>query len=125
MNELIAYILKTHSSIVAKAYALPKVHKPSLNWRLIFSTIGSPTYNFAKYLSNILKPISGNTESFIKNSWKLKDKIKNITIPSTHSVISLDVVSLYDNIPLDLALDCIEEKLNLQKNQNQNKTMKF
>ena len=26
------------------------------------------------------------------------------------------MVSLFDNIPLDLALDCIEEKLNLHKN---------
>ena len=42
--------------------------------------------------------------------------IENIAIPSTHSLISLDVVFLFDNIPLDLALDCIEEKLNLQEN---------
>ena len=40
----------------------------------------------------------------------------NIKVPSTHSLLSLDVVSLFDNIPLDLALDCIEEKLNLRNN---------
>ena len=86
-----------------------------MNWRLIVSTIGSPTYNLAKYLFNILKPVSGNTDSFIKNSWELKDKITNIKVPSTHSLLSLDVVSLFDNIPLDLASDCIEEKLNLHE----------
>ena len=31
-------------------------------------------------------------------------------------MLSLDVVSIFDNIHLDLALDCIEEKLNLYKN---------
>ena len=116
INEFTAYKLKYHSSVVAKAYALPKVHKPGLNWRLIVSSIGSPTYNLAKYLSNTLKPVSGDTDSFIKNSWELKDIITNIKIPSTHSLLSLDVVSLFDNILLDLALDCIEEKLNLHKN---------
>ena len=68
INELIACRLKTHITVVAKAYALPKVYKPGLNWRLIVSTIGSPTYNLAKYLTNILKPILGNTESFIENN---------------------------------------------------------
>lgn len=116
INESVAYRLKTHSSCVAKAYALPKVHKPSLNWRLIVSTIGSPTYNLSKYLSKILKPISRKTDTFVKNSLDLKNNIDKIIIPSSHSLVSLDVVSMFDNIPLDLALDCIEEKFNLNKN---------
>ena len=110
------YRLKSNNNIVVKAYALPKIHKPDLKWRLIVSTIGSPTYNLAKYLSNILKPVSGKTNAFVKNIWDLKDSIKNIIVPKTHSLISLDVVSMFDSIPLDLALDCVEEKLNLNHN---------
>ena len=42
INDQMVYRLKNHNSIVAKAYALPKIHKPDLKWRLIVSTIGSP-----------------------------------------------------------------------------------
>ena len=103
-------------NIVAKAYALPKIHKPDLKWRLIVSTIRSPTYNLVKYLSNILKLVSGKTNAFVKNSWDLKDSLKNIIVPKTHSLISLDVVYMFNSIPLDLGLHCVEEKLNLNPN---------
>ena len=63
-----------------------------------------------------MKPVSGKTNAFVKNIWDLKDRIKNILVPKTHSLISLDVVSMFDSIPLDLALDCVEEKLNLNHN---------
>lgn len=42
--------------------------------------------------------------------------MKKIKVPSTHSLLSLDIVSTFDKIPLDLALDCIEKKLILNHN---------
>lgn len=116
INDQCAYSLKTHNSVVAKAYALPKVHKPNLSWRLIVSTVGSPTYKLSKYISNILKPVSINNSFFVKNSWELKDTLKNIIIPKYYSIVSLDVVSMFDSIPINLALDCIEEKINQNHN---------
>ena len=56
------------------------------------------------------------TNAFTRNSWDLKDSIKNIIVQKTHSLISLDVVSMFDSIPLDLALDCVEEKLHFNHN---------
>ena len=43
INDQMVYRLNTRGSIGAKAYALPKIYKPILKWRLIVSTIGSLT----------------------------------------------------------------------------------
>ena len=53
-----------------------------------------------------MKPVSGKTNAFVNN----------IIVPKTHSLISLDVVCMFDSIALDIALDCVEKKLNLNHN---------
>ena len=51
-----------------RIYGLPKIHKQGVPLRPIVNTIDSPTYDLAKYLAGILKPLVGNTSSFIKDS---------------------------------------------------------
>ena len=89
-----SYRLKTRGYIVAKAYAHPKIHKPILKWTLIVYTIGSPTYSLASYSEKILKSVHANTPFYIKNSYEFKNKLKNVKIPNTHSMVFLDVVSM-------------------------------
>nr|CAI5854710.1 unnamed protein product [Callosobruchus analis] len=80
--------------------------------RPIVSTIQSPFSKLAKYLKDILNNIINKNPSYIKDSWHFKEKIKNINIPNNYKIISLDVVSLYTNVPIDLALRIIETKWN-------------
>ena len=47
--------------------------------------------------------------SYIKNSFELKDKIKNIIVPAGYTIISLDVVSLYTNIDNKLVYSAIKK----------------
>ena len=42
-----------------KFYGLPKIHKPGIPLRPIISSIGTVTYNTAKELARILKPLVG------------------------------------------------------------------
>ena len=49
-------------------YSLPKVHKNNIPLRLIVSSIGTITYECAKYLADVLSPLMGKTEHHVKNS---------------------------------------------------------
>lgn len=55
-------------------------------------------------------------EFYIKDSWLFKEKSKNIQLPKNHQLVSLDVVSLYTNIPTQLAKEIITKKWNQIKN---------
>jgi hypothetical protein len=80
-----------------------------LKGRPIVSTIGGPLYNLTKYMANILTK-SHNNKYAIKNSYDFVNKIKNTQIPPGYIFISLDVQSLFSNIPTELLIDCIKNK---------------
>lgn len=58
-----------NSAITPRIYGAPKVHKSNIPLRPIVSTIGSPTYLLEKHLAKRLRPLSGNTPSYIKDSY--------------------------------------------------------
>ena len=84
-------------------YGLPKVHKENCPLRPVVSYINTPSYLMAKYFDNILKSVR-NPFSNIKNSLEFFSKIKNKKIPYNHTMVSLDVNSLFTNVPLDRLL---------------------
>eukprot|EP00253_Pinus_taeda_P032352 PITA_32352 len=89
---------------IPRTYGLPKIHKEGVPLRPIVNTIGSPTYELAKYVAKILKPLVGNTDSFIKDSQDFVNLIKNERIERDDILVSFDVVSLFTKIPLDEAI---------------------
>lgn len=102
--------LKIHNALPPKIYGLPKLHKDNIPMRPIVSCIQSPLYNLSKFLADILTNIAGKNEFYIKNSWQFKNFINNCVVPENYKLISLDVVSLYTNIPIDLARETIIKK---------------
>ena len=70
-----------------------------------------PTYNICKQWTRILKPISEAGKSFIKNSYVLKEMLKDVNLDEDCLMASLDIVGLYPNIPLQKALEVIRQKL--------------
>lgn len=104
------YRLFLTSANLARAYALPKIHKPNNPFRIIVSSIGSPLHNLAGHLQRILsRGLSDNLFS-IKNSLEFVDKVKHLQVPPNHEMISLDVSALFTSIPVDLILDSIQKK---------------
>jgi len=95
--------------ILSRAYRLPKIHKPDIPFRLIISSIDSPFYSLASFLQEIIIKHVPNTFSHLDNSFKLTEKLKDIFISDNHILISLDVISLFTNIPLDLAIESFEK----------------
>lgn len=91
-------------------YGLPKIHKADVPMRPIVSAIGSPTYFLSRFLSRLLLKSIPKPSSYIKHSWDLLDKVKLVNIPDDHILISLDVTSLFTNIPVDLVKHALSNR---------------
>ena len=68
-------LLTLQYSTSPQVYGLPKVHKEHVPL-----TIGSPTYLLARELARIISPLSGQTQSFIKNSADFVKKIEQVSL---------------------------------------------
>ena len=91
-------------------YGLSKVHKPAINnipkLRPILSAINSPTYNLSQYMNKLLKPFTSNQYT-AKDSFTFADDVSKQDTSLYMS--SLDVDSLFTNIPLKETVDiCCE-----------------
>lgn len=102
--------LKIHNSVPPKVYFLPKIHKIGVPLRPIVSNIGAPTYKLAKYCASALTKVVGNSEYHTKDSWSFAESIRGRELPVDHKLISLDVTSLFTNIPVDLAPQYVDER---------------
>ena len=91
-------------------YGLPKIHKPGNPIRPIISTIGTFTYNLAKFLVPLIDPLTKN-EYTIDNSTNFVNELKNLRIPPSAVMASFDIESLFTNVPLDETTSIIVNKL--------------
>lgn len=107
--------LTSHAATAPRLYGLPKIHKPDMPLRPISSSIEVPCYSLSKHIGHILKNIILEKYN-IKNSLELKEKFKNISLDDDEILISLDVVSLFTNIPIHLAINNIMAQWNILKN---------
>lgn len=105
--------LKCENGVFPKLYCLPKIHKENLPLRPIVSFIGSPTYKVSKYLSNFLKHAFQLDSYHTKNSFELVAELQGVIIPENYILVSLDVVSLFTNIPTDLTIELVTERWQL------------
>ena len=96
---------RLHSSCgqTPRIYGLPKIHKPDIPLRPIVSFVTSPTYQLSRHLSFILSPLVGKTSSAVRNSKDFADFISTQQLEE-EVLVSFDVVSLFTNVPTDLAI---------------------
>ena len=102
--------LRRYNSVIAKMYGTIKIHKEGEPARPVVASINSPTYNLSKMFSDILTNVTGNTRRSIKNSMDFKKKINNVRVPEGYMLVSLDVISLFTNIPNELVYKAIHNK---------------
>jgi len=93
-----------------RAYRLPKIHKPGLKFRLIISSIDSPIHLLAEFLHTIITKNIIKPPSHINNSYQLVHKLNGTHIGDDFELISLDVISLFTNIPMNLTLDSVNKR---------------
>ena len=92
-------------------YGLPKVHKKDTPLRPIVSSIGTISYECAKYVASVLTPMVGKTKHHVNNSSELVKEVSQLQITPEEELRSYDVTALFTSVPVDSALDIIKEKL--------------
>ena len=99
-------------------HGLCKVHKDIIHhcphFQPILSAINTPTYKLAKFLVDILKSLTNN-EYTVKDSFAFAEEI--VEQDSECFIGSLDVDSLFTNIPLEETIDICTNTLfeNMEK----------
>ena len=95
-----------------RAYGLPKIHKNGCPLRIIVSTKDTPLHGFAEFLHKILYKSLPKANSHIIDSFDVVKKLNSMPIDENFKLISLDVISLFTNVPLDLAVESIDKRWN-------------
>jgi len=93
------------------------IRKTGSPLRIVVSSVGSPLYDVARFLREILSNSIKKPNSNIKDSWLFVTKINNTPTIESHEVLmSLDVTSLFTNIPKELVIQGIRNRWNDIKN---------
>ena len=97
--------------MASKFYGLPKIHKPGIPLRSIVSSTGTATYNTAKELARILKPLVGSSIHHVQNTRDFVEQIKEIRLKQRECIISYDVAALFTSVPIQPVINIIKEKI--------------
>lgn len=100
--------LKIFNAQAPRPYAVVKLHKIGHPIRIIIASINSPSYHITKYIHDILKPVTENNKYNVRNSYDLKSKLNSTTLTNDEIIASLDVVAMYESIPLSLVYQSIK-----------------
>ena len=85
-------------SFLPEFYTLTKIHKPTLVGRPIISVCG-PTERLSSFVDTLLQPISKAQASYLKDTTDFINFIENTKVKKRTFLVSMDVTSLYTNIP--------------------------
>ena len=115
LTEKTANMLKTNNPKTPKFYTLPKIHKENNPGRPVISSINCHTANLSKFVDYHLQEHVTKTSSYVKDTTDFLNKTKDINVPPNSLLVTMDVKSLYTNIPNGEGLSAINDTL---KNSN-------
>ena len=92
-------------------YLLPKIHKTGNPGRPIISACGGPTEKISSFVDSILKPFVTALPSHVKDTTHFLNLIHDLHLPTNHTLMTIDVSSLYTNIPHNEGLEACKELL--------------
>ena len=99
-------------------FGTAKVHKLKAGFdtvndlpiRPVISNIGTATYDISKFLANLLAPLAKSRYT-INNTKDFINRIKDKRIGPDYLMVSLDVESLFSNVPLEHTIEIIQNKV--------------
>nr|XP_055053666.1 uncharacterized protein LOC129438772 isoform X1 [Misgurnus anguillicaudatus] len=99
-------------------YTLPKIHKSYKDipmGRPIVAAIGSLTENISAFVDYFLQPLVINLPSYVKDSMDFLKLLKSIELTDEPCLlVTMDIESLYTNVPFEGGLRASEFFLNLR-----------
>ena len=94
-------------------YFLKKLHKNPHGIRPIVSGCSGPTERVSAFLHYIIKPLVPTTPSYIKDSSNIIALLEQTHVPPDALLVTIDITSLYTNIPQDEGTDAYLEAIGL------------
>ena len=92
-------------------YFLKKIHKNPIAVRPIVSGCGGPTERISQFIDLHLQPFVPKTKSYIRDSGHIINILENFKIPSNCTLATIDVKSLYLNIPHKEGIQAVLNRL--------------
>ena len=84
---------------------------------------GTVSYNTAKELAKILKPLLGMSTHHLQNTKDFIQQLKDVRLQQDESIISYDVKALFTSVPIQPVLNIIKNKLKNEKDLKQRTSM--
>ena len=88
-------------------YTLTKIHKPTPVGRPIISGCDGLTERLSAFVNKLLQPIAKEQESYLKDSMDFINFIERTRVPYNAILVSMDVTSLYTNIPQEEGIETV------------------
>ena len=92
---------------IPEFYTLTKIHKLSHVGRPIISGCDCPTEKLSSFVDKLLQPIAKQQKSYLKDSTDFINFIEQTKVPSDVILVSMDVTSLYANIPQEEGIQTV------------------
>ena len=92
---------------IPEFYTLTKIHKPTLTGRPIISGCDGPTEKISSFVDTLLQPISKSQRSYLKDTTDFINYIESTKVKNRTFLVSMDVTSLYTNIPQNEGIDTV------------------
>ena len=109
--------LKNDKPKTPKFYMLPKIHKANNPGRPVVNSIDSHTSNISKYVDFHLQPLAQQLPSYIKDTSHFLRKLNTVNDTNSKSIlVTLDVKSLYTNIPNDEGITAVRNAISNSPN---------
>ena len=88
-------------------YSLTKIHKLTPVGRPIVAGNEGPTERISSFVDSLLQPIAKSQKSYLKDTTNFVNFIERRNLPEDAFLVSLDVASLYTNIPQEEGINTV------------------
>jgi len=90
-------------------YTLTKIHKPTPVGRPIISGCDGPTERISVFADHLIQPIAQKQASYLKDVTDFLNLIEKTKLLKNTILVSIDVTSLYTNIPQEEGITTVSE----------------
>ncbi len=122
-----SFLTSTHGR-TSELYLLPKIHKSTFSKenpvsRPIMSANGCPTEKISQFVDHFLNPTMLRIPAYIRDTTDFLNNIRDFkNLPPQTLLVTLDVESLYTNIPHEYGIQAAKIALNTHRSGKQNPT---
>ena len=114
-DKALEYLLPDRSK-PGRFYLLPKIHKEGHPGRPIISANDHPTEKISEFIDFHLRPLVQKLPSYIQDTTDYINKTPKHNLPENTLLATLDVVSLYTNIPHEEGIEACREAWDSREN---------